>query len=154
MALERQGRGFFQRMSDWINGKQDLAVGMSNERPSYYSPNSRGGNSDYDYYNDDYPVRKSGFGGHHGGGHGGHYGATSDYGGYCQEDQVSIGLLVLSLAGIAVMFYVVLTKIQANGGRRKRESKEDDFFSKFTSFFSFFDTGMLECSLINNVVIA
>ena len=40
------------------------------------------------------------------------------YGGaYCREDQVNIGILLVTLAGISLMFYTLLTKIQANGGR-------------------------------------
>ena len=36
---------------------------------------------------------------------------------YCQEDQVHIGLLVTTIAGIGIMWYTLYTKIQANGGR-------------------------------------
>ena len=40
------------------------------------------------------------------------------YGGaYCREDQVNIGVLATTIAGIGLMFYTLLTKIQANGGR-------------------------------------
>ena len=43
------------------------------------------------------------------------------YGGsYCREDQVNIGVLVATVAGIGLMFYTLLTKIQANGGRYLR----------------------------------
>ena len=104
---ERQGRGFLQRMNDWFSkdSKEDpLSLAMS--RP--YTSRVDYGN--YDYY-DDSPVRRND---HHGGyGHGGGYG-------YCMEDQVSIGLLVVSLAGIGLMWYTLYTKIQANGGRKKR----------------------------------
>ena len=112
---ERQARGFFQRMNDWLNkdSKQDLAIAMSR-----YT-NSRADYGNYDYY-DETPVRRAGFG-HHGGGD--HYGAHSGYG-YCEEDQVSIGLLVTALAGIALMWYTLYTKIQANGGRKKRDDSE------------------------------
>lgn len=112
---ERQARGFFQRMNDWLNkdSKQDLASAMSR-----YT-NSRADYGNYDYY-DETPVRRAGFG-HHGGGD--HYGAHSGYG-YCEEDQVSIGLLVTALAGIALMWYTLYTKIQANGGRKKRDDSE------------------------------
>ena len=64
------------------------------------------------------------------------YGATSGHGhGYCEEDQVSIGLLVVSLAGIALMFNPLLTKVQANGGRKKRGADTDDPFQYFWSIF-------------------
>ena len=40
------------------------------------------------------------------------------YGGsYCREDRVNIGVLVATVAGIGLMFYTLLTKIQKNGGR-------------------------------------
>ena len=112
---ERQGRGFLQRMNDWFSkdsNKDPMSIAMS--RP--YTSRADYGN--YDYY-DDSPVRR---GDHHGGfGHGG------GYGGYCMEDQVSIGLLVVSLAGIGLMWYTLYTKIQANGGRKKRETDSSWF---------------------------
>ena len=46
------------------------------------------------------------------------YSTLGAYGGsYCREDQVNIGVLVATVAGIGLMFYTLLTKIQANGGR-------------------------------------
>lgn len=56
-----------------------------------------------------------------GGGYGGGGGVYS-LGSYCQEDQVNIGILLITVAGIGIMFYTVLTKIQANGGRRLLKS--------------------------------
>ena len=50
-------------------------------------------------------VHNQGYGHHHG------------LGPYCQEDQVHIGLLVTTIAGIGIMWYTLYTKIQANGGR-------------------------------------
>ena len=86
-------------------------------------------------------MNRAGYG-HHGShsGHGGH--------GYCQEDQVSIGLLVVSLAGIALMFYTLLTKIQANGGRKKRDDDMNTYFP-LQYIVSFFETdGMISYSII------
>ena len=45
------------------------------------------------------------------------YGLHHGLGPYCQEDQVHIGLLVTTIAGIGIMWYTLYTKIQANGGR-------------------------------------
>ena len=118
----REARGFFQRMNDWINkdSGSDLVSAMSR-------PYSKVDFGNYDYY-DDTPIRRGGFGGgHHGAGH-------SGYGGYCMEDQVSIGLLVTALAGIGIMWYTLYTKIQANGGRKKRESTS--WFDHFGDFFA------------------
>ena len=113
---ERQARGFLQRMNDWLNKdtKQDPLLGAM----SRYTSN-RADYGNYDYY-DETPVRRAGFG-HHGGDH---YGAHSGYG-YCEEDQVSIGLLVTALAGIALMWYTLYTKIQDNGGRKKRDAESE-----------------------------
>ena len=125
---QREARGFFQRMNDWINkdSSSDLVSAMS--RP--YSKIDFG---NYDYY-DDSPVRRAGFGGgHHGGA------AHSGYGGYCMEDQVSIGLLVTAIAGIGIMWYTLYTKIQVNGGRKKRDS-----ISWFANFGDFFTLGKLQ----------
>ena len=72
--------------------------------------------------------------------HGDHYGSLSGHGGYCEEDQVSIGLLVVALAGIGLMFYTLLTKIQANGGRKKREADHTSTTDTFNSFWSLFET--------------
>ena len=58
----------------------------------------------------------------------GHYG----FGHYCQEDQVNIGLLVATVAGIGLMWYTLYTKIQANGGRKKRES-DTSWYSSFVN---------------------
>ena len=117
MASERQARGFLQRMSDWLNkdSKSDPLVSAM----SRYTSN-RADYGNYDYY-DETPVRRAGFG-HHGGDH---YGAHSGYG-YCEEDQVSIGLLVVALAGIALMWYTLYTKIQANGGRKRRSDETSE----------------------------
>jgi len=142
MTLERQARGFFQRMNDYVNGQSsnnqaalklnraDLIGSMAGNRNTFAA---------YDDYYDDYSgsgnrgssINRQGGGyGHHGGHHGG----------YCEEDQVSIGLLVVSLAGIALMFYTLLTKIQANGGRRKRDTDYDPF----PYLWSFFESDGLE----------
>ena len=104
----------------------------------------------YDDYYDDYSgsgnrgssINRQGGGyGHHGGHHGG----------YCEEDQVSIGLLVVSLAGIALMFYTLLTKIQANGGRRKRDTDYDPF----PYLWSFFESdGRLIFDSMNKQVVS
>jgi hypothetical protein len=46
------------------------------------------------------------------------YNTVGAYGGAsCREDQVNIGVLTATVAGIGLMFYTLLTKIQANGGR-------------------------------------
>ena len=50
-----------------------------------------------------------------------HYGAASGYGGYECKDKVSLALLLTVAAGIGLMGYVLYTKVQANGGRKKRE---------------------------------
>ena len=80
--------------------------------------------------------------------HGDHYGSLSGHGGYCEEDQVSIGLLVVALAGIGLMFYTLLTKVQANGGRKKREAETPD---KFNTFWSLFETNGRFCFLKENI---
>lgn len=43
-----------------------------------------------------------------------------DYGGGCYEEGVSIGLLLTTFLGIAIMGYTLYTKIKINGGKRKR----------------------------------
>ena len=44
----------------------------------------------------------------------------SGYGGGCYDEGVSIGLLLTTFLGIAIMGYTLYTKIKANGGKRKR----------------------------------
>ena len=63
----------------------------------------------YDYYG----------GGHHGG-HGGH-GGYHQLLNYCSEDSIHLGLLIVTLAGIPLMWYTLYTKILAAGGRKKRD---------------------------------
>ena len=45
---------------------------------------------------------------------------VSGYGGGCYEEGVSIGLLLTTFLGIAIMGYTLYTKIKINGGKRKR----------------------------------
>ena len=114
----RSSGGFLDRLDTWwnkgqsrpANQRQTELLGLSN---SPYATRSRSSSYDY-YYDSDYPERKT-FD---------HYGSPSGYGGYCEEDEVSLGLLVISLAGIAIMWYTLYTKIKANGGRRKRQTDE------------------------------
>ena len=64
-----------------------------------------------------------------------HYGA-SGYGGGCYEEGVSIGLLLTTAFGIAIMGYTLYTKIKANGGRRrKKRGGLDKFDGKWFSLF-------------------
>ena len=71
------------------------------------------------------------------GGYGGHepYGSLSSSGYGCYEDEVSIALLITAIAGIGLMWYILYTKIQANGGRRKRET-EDRYYQDIPSYIS------------------
>ena len=66
-----------------------------------------------------------------------HHHASYGHYDYCKEDEVSIGLLVTALAGIALMWYTLYTKIKTNGGRRRKR----DLFEDWPSFFSFFNIG-------------
>ena len=84
----------------------------------------------YDYY--DTPIRSKSD----------HYGSLSGHGGYCEEDTVSIALLVTTVAGILLMGYILLTKIQANGGRKKREEEIYGVSQLITSITEHFVTGM------------
>ena len=45
---------------------------------------------------------------------------VSGYGGGCYEEGVSIGLLLTTFLGIAIMGYTLYQKVKANGGKRKR----------------------------------
>lgn len=47
---------------------------------------------------------------------------------YCSEDQVNLGILLVTAAAIPLMFYTLYTKILASGGRRKRRSLEPSYF--------------------------
>jgi len=139
MTQEREGKGFFQRMDSWLNSDKSASSSRLNKADLIGSMSRRGNSfANYDDYYDDYgsSLNRAGYG-HHGShsGHGGH--------GYCQEDQVSIGLLVVSLAGIALMFYTLLTKIQANGGRKKRDDDMNTYFP-LQYIVSFFETDGLE----------
>ena len=91
--------------------------------------------NDYDYYDYNYetlPIQRNGivlnpssFGGHSGfGSHSGygHGQVHSSYGNYCLGDIVPLPLLLTVGAALPIMFYVLYTKIQANGGRKKRDS--------------------------------
>ena len=54
-----------------------------------------------------------------------HYGTSGYGGGGCYEEGVSIGLLLTTAFGIAIMGYTLYTKIKANGGKRKRRGVLD-----------------------------
>lgn len=130
----REGKGFFQRMNNWVNGKSINADALqySPSRPAYSRM------SYDDYYDDDYPLtNRKGYGGYD------HYGSPSGHGGYCYEDQISIGLLITALAGIALMWYTLYTKILASGGRRKRSLSEDSSWFDF-NFLSYFDASKFQ----------
>ena len=58
-----------------------------------------------------------------------HYG-MSGYGGGCYEEGVSIGLLLTTAFGIAIMGYTLYTKIVANGGKRRKRSLVDNLYDK------------------------
>ena len=108
----RQSRGFIERMNDWLTGspsQNDMISSMSRpySRPSYY----------YDYYDD-------GGGGYPSSSRLDSFGSPSGHGGYCYEDQVSLGLLVTALSGIVLMWYTLYVKVKANGGRRRRETTD------------------------------
>ena len=109
--MQRQAKGFFQRMSHWLDGGKMQDLQSLESRSPIYSRNRMAVYDDY-YYDDDYD--RKGF-------HKDSYGALSGHGDYCYEDQISIGLLITSIAGIALMWYVLWTKIQASGGRRRRD---------------------------------
>ena len=49
---------------------------------------------------------------------------VSGYGGGCYEEGVSIGLLLTTFLGIAIMGYTLYQKVKANGGKRKRSILE------------------------------
>ena len=51
------------------------------------------------------------------------YGALSSSGYGCYEDEISIFLITTALAGIAIMWWILYSKIKANGGRRKRDDE-------------------------------
>ena len=64
-----------------------------------------------------------------------HYGA-SGYGGGCYEEGVSIGLLLTTAFGIAIMGYTLYTKVKANGGKkRKKRGVLDNVAVKWLSLF-------------------
>ena len=81
--------------------------------PSYSSPLLMSRDYDYD--------RDGGYG------HSGHG---------CYEEGVSIGLLLTTALGVALMGYVLYTKIVKNGGRRKkrRTSMADKLYGSYISF--------------------
>ena len=58
------------------------------------------------------------------------------YGGGCYDEGVSIGLLLTTFLGIAIMGYTLYTKIKANGGKRKRSVLFSNAFFDPTSWFS------------------
>ena len=60
----------------------------------------------------------------------------SGYGGGCYDEGVSIGLLLTTFLGIAIMGYTLYTKIKANGGKRKRSVLFSNAFFDPTSWFS------------------
>ena len=65
-----------------------------------------------------------------------HYGSLGYGRGGCYEEGVSIGLLLVTAFGIAIMGYTLYTKVKANGGRRrKRRDVLDDFDIKWVSLF-------------------
>ena len=92
--------------------------------------------NNYDYYDYNYdtlPIQRNGIvlnpssfgGGHSGFGSHSGYGnghIHSNYGDYCLGDIVPLPLLLTVGAALPIMFYVLYTKIQANGGRKKRDS--------------------------------
>ena len=68
------------------------------------------------------------------------YGSFS--GGYNECDSgISIALLLISLAGIATMFYILYTKIQA--GRKKRSSDQTDLWWAFENLETIVYSGKL-----------
>ena len=60
----------------------------------------------------------------------------SGYGGGCYDEGVSIGLLLTTFLGIAIMGYTLYTKIKANGGKRKRSVLFSNALFDPTSWFS------------------
>lgn len=59
---------------------------------------------------------------------------------YCSEDQVNLGILLVTAASIPLMFYTLYTKILASGGRRKRSSDPQGSESWFSfNFWDYFD---------------
>ena len=73
------------------------------------------------------------------------YGSFS--GGYNECDSgISIALLLISLAGIATMFYILYTKIQA--GRKKRSSDETDLWWAFENIETIVYSGKLALAVI------
>ena len=87
-------------MSNWLNRgtTKGLSASMS-LRPS----------SSYDSYDYDYPM----------GNRIDQFGSPNGHG-YCEEDQVSLGLLVVAIGGIGLMWYALHNKIVENKGRRRR----------------------------------
>ena len=78
---------------------------MYKKRNNMFTRISVGSSDDYDR---DYSH-------HVGSGYGHHVG--------CYEEGVSIGLLLTTFLGIAIMGYTLYTKIKANGGKRRRKKR-------------------------------
>ena len=77
---------------------------MYKKRNNMFTRISVGSSDDYDR---DYHHMASGYGHHVG----------------CYEEGVSIGLLLTTFLGIAIMGYTLYTKIKANGGKRRRKKR-------------------------------
>ena len=64
----------------------------------------------------------------------------------CDEEGVSIALLLTTLAAIAVAFFVLLTTITMGNGRKKREAEENGQERKervLNSYYDYFIYGTL-----------
>jgi hypothetical protein len=144
--VSRESRGFFDRMDHWLNkdkqqNKQiNLSGSFANNRPSYSRVTYD------DYYDDDYPLTNRRVGGNS---RADHYASPSGHGEYCEEDRISIGLLIISMLGIGIMWYVLLTKIQANGGRRRKRELVDDLDTNFDPIYVMKNSSVLLDSVLN-----
>ena len=118
--------------------------------------------NNYDYYDYNYdetlPIQRNGivlnpssFGGHSGfGSHSGygHGQVHSSYGDYCLGDIVPLPLLLTVGAALPIMFYVLYTKIQANGGRKKRDSNSG-ILGEIFELLIFTPHGNFVCKLVD-----
>ncbi len=124
LLQQQQQQQLLQRRTGNAAASSGLTSAASYLNPAAASYNRRN-YANYDYY-DDYGVDRIGGIDRTFGGSSDHHASHSGYG-YCEEDQVSLSLLVTALAGLALMGYTLYTKIQANGGRRKRSEDAHGF---------------------------
>ena len=68
--------------------------------------------------------------------------SSSGYGYYC-DNGINIALLITTLAGIAVMFYVLYTKLTMQAGRRKKKEAEFSVEEHISMLFAGMISGMI-----------